>query len=129
MPPAPTVEDALRMVAGYEQRHPGYAVLALNTVAGPSLSDLFIAQNELSLTWIGPVARSHAGTPRALIAAEDIPGFVRTMFVLAQRGLGPEGELDTSLRVELVEGTKQLIRLTLCQCDRNLVCVGAHVLR
>ena len=125
LPPQPTVERAQQCLAEFDRRHPAHAVLVLNTLAGASLTELYIAQSDSSLPWIGPVARSHSGIARALVGPGEVPNLVRIMLLLAQGVFG--AEVDTMCRIILVDGAEQLVRLTLWQCDRTLVCVGARL--
>jgi len=121
MPPAPTLHEAVRELAAFELIYPGRAAVALNTRA-TALEALYLAQNDVSVRFIGAVAASHAGKARALIAAGQEPAWVGR----ALQALRAGRDVEFTDQIVLVNGEQQWARFTMRHAGLLLV-VGVQV--
>ena len=119
-PPAPTLQEAVRELAAFEYIHPGWAAVALSTRA-TTLEDLYLAQNDLSVRFIGAVASSHAGKARALIPAGQEPAWVGR----ALQALRAGRDLEFTDQIVLGNGELQWARFKMRHAGLLLL-VGAQ---
>ena len=124
-PNAPTMEDAQLALTRFEYRHAHFGVLCINLFP-KSLNDLYLAQNELSIPWIGSVAKSHGGCFTNLINRSELKLILRHGIYLAN--FAPEKELVFSAEVFLLpDRHEQCLRLHMSIENNGILVIGGEV--
>jgi len=121
LPTQPSVQEARDALAAFEQAHPGCAAVAVNTLAS-SLDELFLAQSDASVKYLGAVARSHGGKARALVPRGAEVGWARRAMHAARSGR----ELDFTDRILAADGSAPWLRMKMRLAGLLLV-VGTQV--
>jgi len=121
LPTQPSVHEARAALVAFEQAHPGCAAVAVNTLAN-SLDELFLAQSDISVTYLGAVAKSHAGKARALVPPGAEVGWARRALQAARSGR----ELDFTDRILVADGSAPWLRMKMRLAGLVLV-VGTRV--
>ena len=119
-PLPPTTESALNCLAAFEARHPGIPAVAVN-LAAPSINDVIIAQNAVSVRHVGIVSRLMSGTYRHLVPQTHVVALAKQVIV----STSVEGRESTLplCAVRLVDG-ESLVNLIVA-VDGAVVVIGA----